>query len=94
LLFTTNDNSAKLTENILTPGGSIVASMRFVGDYADEYYFYNYDIRQSVTTIIDNSFELVQGYEYDEFGNQTVTGDTGFLNEVTFTGAIADSTGL
>jgi len=86
-----------------------MTSQRSVGDYADEYYFYNQaactsskhavfmtrvDIRQSVTNIIDNSFELVQGYEYDEFGNQTVTGDTGFLNDVTFTGAIADSTGL
>ena len=94
LLFTTDDDNDKLTENIVTPGGSVIASQRYEGEYANEFYFYNYDIRQSTTSILDNSFNLMQGYEYDEFGNQTVTGDTGFLNEVTFTGAISDSTGL
>ena len=52
------------------------------------------DIRQSVTAILDDNLQIMQGYEYDEFGNQTISGNSTFLNEVTFTGAIADSTGL
>jgi len=64
LLFTSDGDNAKISENILTPSGSIVASMRFEGDYADEYYFFNYDIRQSVTSIVDDSLTLMQGYEY------------------------------
>ena len=36
----------------------------------------------------------MQGYEYDEFGKKTTTGNQDFINEVTFTGAVSDSSGL
>lgn len=100
LLYTLDgDNNTKLTENILTPGGSIIASQRFTdnangGVDSDGYYFYNYDIRQSTTNIIGSDWELKQGYTYDEFGNTDTTTSSSFLNNVQFTGGIADSTGL
>lgn len=34
---------------------------------------------------------MVKSYGYDEFGNATEGGDSSFLNEVTFTGAVTDS---
>lgn len=101
VFYTTDGGGALTTENILDLGGQIVASKRFpnpdeVGSpYANKYFFYNYDIRGSVTNIVGPDGNLVTGYEYDEFGNQSRSGDTSFLNEVTFTGSISDtSTGL
>jgi len=92
-----------MTENILDPGGQIIASKRFDDDgdlatpyeYADQYFFYHYDMRGSVTNIVGPDGELITGYEYDEFGNRQQSGDTSFLNEVTFTSSVSDlSTGL
>ena len=88
------------TQNILDPAGSIVASKRFEGQaatgqdpYADDYFFYRYDVRGSVTTIVDGTGAVVKSYDYDEFGVTTSTGDT-FHNEITFTGSVADASGL
>ena len=82
------------------PSGTIVVSKRFEGQaatgqdpYADDYFFYRYDIRGSVTTIVDGTGAVVKRYDYDEFGVTTSTGDA-FHNEVTFTGSIADASGL
>ncbi len=83
-------------------GGNIVASLRFEDQdpgtpdpYADNYYFYNYDMRGSTTAIIQPNGSLIKGYSYDEFGQLEQTGASGFLNEVTYTGSVTDtSTGL
>ena len=100
LLFTTVNEYVLQTQNILDPAGSIVASKRFEGQaatgqdpYADDYFFYRYDIRGSVTNIVDGEGSIVKSYDYDEFGVTTSTGDT-FFNEVTFTGSVADASGL
>ena len=100
LLFTTVNEYVLQTQNILDPAGSIVASKRFEGQaatgqdpYADDYFFYRYDVRGSVTTIVDGTGAVVKSYDYDEFGVTTSTGDT-FHNEVTFTGSVADASGL
>ena len=77
-----------------------MASKRFEGQaeteqdpYADDYFFYRYDIRGSVTNIVDGTGAVVKSYDYDEFGVTTASGDT-FFNEVTFTGSVADASGL
>ena len=57
------------------------------------YYFYHYDIRGSVTTILKPNATLEQGYSYDEFGNSEAVSQTSLLtNEYSYTGAISDST--
>ena len=61
--------------------------------YADDYFFYRYDVRSSVTNIVDGTGAVVKSYDYDEFGVTTSTGDS-FFNEVTFTGSVADASGL
>ena len=80
--------------------GTIGAGQQFEGQaatgqdpYADDYFFYRYDIRGSVTTIVDGEGAVVKSYDYDEFGVTTSTGDA-FFNEVTFTGSVADASGL
>ena len=100
LLFTTVNEYVLQTQNILDPSGTIVASKRFEGQaetgqdpYAEDYFFYRYDVRGSVTNIVDGEGAVVKSYDYDEFGVTTSTGDT-FFNEVTFTGSIADASGL
>lgn len=99
ILFTTDVNNFLQTENILDPGGSIIASQRFDVDqnpntpdpYAGDYFFYNYDCRGSTTSVIAPNGTLTTGYAYDEFGNQTRVGAMDFLNDVTFTGSVSDT---
>ena len=97
-LFTANANNWLLTENVLDPGGQIVASARFYDDNPAEiegFYFYHYDMRGSTTAIVASAGTLKTGYTYDEFGNIEQTGSQTFLNDVTFTGSVTDkSTGL
>ena len=100
LLFTTVNEYVLQTQNILDPSGALIASKRFEGQaeagqdpYADDYFFYRYDVRGSVTNIVDGEGAVVKSYDYDEFGVTTSTGG-GFHNEVTFTGSVADASGL
>ncbi len=52
-------------------------------------------MRGSTSAILQPDGSLIKGYEYDEFGNLEQSGDAGFLNDVTFTGSVSDtSTGL
>ncbi|TYS76510.1 hypothetical protein FZD05_17975 [Rossellomorea aquimaris] len=41
-----------ITENVLNPDGEIVPSKRFDGNYENQYFFYHYDLRGSVTNIV------------------------------------------
>ena len=97
-MFTANANNWLLTENVLDPGGQIVASARFDDTNPGEiegFYFYHYDMRGSTTAIVAPNGSLKTGYSYDEFGNIEQTGSQTFLNDVTFTGSVTDkSTGL
>ncbi|SCJ79518.1 Cell wall-associated polypeptide CWBP200 [uncultured Clostridium sp.] len=98
LFFTTDANNLRDSENILSPGGSIVASRRQDSSDANKYYFYHTDIRGSVTNIVgtkENAIYLAQGYNYDNFGKEELKSESSFKNDVTFTGAVSDSmTGL
>ena len=95
VLYTTDDSNIIKTDNILDLGGNIVASWRDRELGSEDVYFYNYDIRGSVTNIVTTSGGTEKGYAYDEFGNAQVSGSTSFLNETGYTGSILDdSTGL
>ncbi len=96
ILFSTNEDIYGYeTENILTPGGQIVASQRFEDPYNNEFLFYNYDYLGSTTNLIDPNTGLsLENYTYDAFGNTVASGDA-VKNEIQFTGAVSDaSTGL
>ena len=102
LLFTTSQDLVMTSENVVNTGGQIIASKRFAvpgvevtDPFAGQYYFYQYDVRGSVTDILDKNAGLVKGYDYDEFGNTEEKGNESFLNDVTFTGSVSDaSSGL
>ncbi|WLR44459.1 HNH/ENDO VII family nuclease (plasmid) [Bacillus carboniphilus] len=95
ILYSTDKDNKKVTENILNPSGFIAASKRFDGIYKNNFFFYHYDIRGSVTNIIDSDAKRVKGYEYDDFGKPKEAGDKTFINDVKFTGSVHDaSTGL
>ena len=56
--------------NILSPNGNIVASQRFDGTYAGNYYFYDTDIRNSTMAILDENCVAKKYYKYDEYGKE------------------------
>jgi RHS repeat-associated protein len=88
LLFSCTDDSA---ENILTPNGNVIASRQYVSPYNGKYLWYNYDMRGSVTNLIDpDDGQSVKDYSYDEFGNVTESG-SGVNNELKYTGSVHDS---
>ena len=98
MLYSTNEKNVLETENILDPAGSVIASKRFLDPselgtekYANKYYIFNYDTRNSVTNVIAPNGTVVKGYDYDEFGNTEQKGEEDFLNDITFTSSVADT---
>ena len=103
VLYTTGIGDVMQTENVLDLAGTTIMSYRFLWDYQNQFetygnqwFTYRYDVRGSVTNIVNPAGEQVTGYKYNEFGVTVSTeGDDGFKNEHTFTNSIKDtSTGL
>jgi len=87
-LFTYDGNNAKLTENILSTNGQVIASQRYNGIFENNYYFYNQDIRGSVMSIVSSTFVPVKYYTYNEYGKIGVSGYSSIINSETYTGAV------
>ena len=107
LAFSTNSDANFVTdENILDPKGVIVAGKRQDNEYnADkpegQYWIYHNDVRGSVTNIIgtDASGALyrAESNAYDAFGKDDAENKeavSSIQNDVKFTGAVQDNTGL
>ena len=105
VLYTADADNNKISGNIPTPSGEIIATKDYANatnsdgsanSFANKYYFYHYDIRGSVTTLLKPDATFEQGYSYDEYGNTTVENSASlFHNEMSYTGAISDlTTGL
>ncbi len=59
------------------------------------YYLYNKDVQGSTTSILNESGTGEISYEYDDFGETEVNGNSVFRNEICYTGGIYDDvTGL
>ena len=94
LLYTTDGAGSKTSQNIIGPQENVIATIRYenTGQHA---YFYNKDIRTSVTNVINESGSGVVSYQYDDYGTTTKYGDEDFYNEVCYTSGVYDeSTGL
>lgn len=94
LLYTTDGNGNKTSRNIIGPQENVIATIRYenTGQHA---YFYNKDIRTSVTNVINESGSGVVSYKYDDYGTTTKYGDEDFYNEVCYTSGVYDElTGL
>ena len=107
LAFSTNSDANYITdENIIDPNGTIIAGKRQDNAYnADrpegQYWIYHYDARGSVTNIIGTDKNGVlyraENNVYDAFGKDdsgSTTPTTSIKNEVKFTGAVQDNSGL
>ena len=94
VLFVADASNNKTIENVHDPSGNILLSQRFElnsnGNFENGWYFFNTDIRGSITSILREDLSFATGYVYDEYGNQIKTGEKDFLNEATYTGAIYD----
>lgn len=84
------DELSVSSSNILTPGGSVAATMR-----NSSYHTYLKDIQGSTGSIVKEDGSLSVAYTYSEFGEtEEVTGSR-FDNEICYTGQVYDDeTGL
>ncbi len=94
VLYTKDADGNRSTMNLLGTSANVIATSRGTGD-AENWYLYNKDIRESTTSIIDAKGSAAATYQYDDFGNTTITNGADFDNEICYTGQIYDrSTGL
>ena len=68
LLYTTDASGNKTSQNVVEPQGNVITAMRY--DNRQYAYFYNKDIRTSVTNIVDESGAGIVSYRYDEVTEQ------------------------
>lgn len=99
VLYTTDDNGVKTSQNILGISDNTIATIRFKesanGNLEEKSYFYNKDIKSSTINVIDNAGKSVVSYKYDDYGSTSCYGQKDFYNEICYTGGIYDaSTGL
>lgn len=94
VLYTTDEVGRLTSYNYFGLSDNVMATTRYDGGKTS-YYVYNKDIHGSSSNLITSSGKSIKGYTYDDYGTATAYGDTGFYNEITYTGAIYDeSTGL
>jgi RHS repeat-associated protein len=89
LLYTTDEDGNKTSQNIIGPQENVIATIRYEDD-VQHAYFYNKDIRTSVTNVVDESGNGVVSYQYDDYGTTTKYGDIDFYNEVCYTSGVYD----
>lgn len=89
LLYTTDANGNKTSQNIIGPQENIIATIRYEED-GQAVYFYNKDIRTSVTNVVNDSGERVVSYKYDDYGTTTKYGEQDFYNEICYTSGVYD----
>ena len=91
----TEDGSGKGTSlNLHGTAGNIIATGRKAGS-GEGYYYYHKDPAGSITNLRDADGKSVVSYEYTDFGQTNIHGDTDFYNEICYNESIYDrSTGL
>ena len=90
VLYTLDGSGEKTSHNLLGLSGSVAASRRYEGEDGDPFFLYNKDIKGSTTSILKEDLSGAVSYVYDDFGVTEQKGDTGFYNEVCYTGGIYD----
>ncbi|WP_343337953.1 tRNA(Glu)-specific nuclease WapA [Terrisporobacter petrolearius] len=94
------ENVEKLTGvtslNLMGASGNAIATVRDISSAEGEkYYFYNKDMRESTTNLVNVEGKSKVSYEYTDFGETEINGDENFYNEICYTGGIYDNkTGL
>jgi RHS repeat-associated protein len=89
VLYTTNAAGGVTALNLNGLDENVIASARGTGA-AEVYDFYHKDVRESTTNVISPSGEGIVSYDYTDFGETTIRGETDFYNEICYTGGIYD----
>lgn len=90
VLATNDQNGNRKSFHILGTAGNVIASGRYAGNYAGQYSIYNKDGRGSTSSIVKADGTGIQTYQYTDFGETSVYGDTSFENEICYTGGVYD----
>ena len=94
VLYTTDESGNVTSHNIIGPQNNIIATIRCENEN-EHSYFYNKDIRTSVSNIIDESGQAIASYKYGDYGKTTKVGNLNFYNEICYTSGVYDElTGL
>ncbi|WP_434799126.1 toxin C-terminal domain-containing protein [Terrisporobacter vanillatitrophus] len=82
--------------NLMGNSENAIATVRDISSTEGEkYYFYNKDMRESTTNLVNVEGKSEVSYEYTDFGETEINGDENFYNEICYTGGIYDNkTGL
>lgn len=93
-LYYLSHKGNKTSQNIIGPQENVIATIRYEDD-GQHAYFYNKDIRTSVTNVADESGNGVVSYRYDDYGTTSRYGNEDFYNELCYTSGVYDElTGL
>ena len=94
VLYTKDADGSRSSMNLLGTSANVIATSRGTGN-SENWYLYTKDIRESTTSITGADGTAAATYEYDDFGNTTVTRGADLDNEICYTGQIYDrSSGL
>ena len=94
VLYTTDESGNVTCHNIIGPQNNIIATIRCENEN-EHSYFYNKDIRTSVSNIIDENGQAIASYKYGDYGKTTKVGNLNFYNEICYTSGVYDElTGL
>ena len=93
VLYTTDELGNRRAFNLYSPAGNIIAARQYCSssNHQGEYVTYLADIRGSITSIVDDNMNFIQGYRYTDYGITTRIG-SGVFNEFAYTQGIWDET--
>lgn len=94
LLYTTDENGVKTSQNIIGNQNNAFATVRYDSDKQSEY-FYSKDVQGSTTNLTDNTGACSNSYDYTDFGGTDERFESEVENEICYTGGVYDElTGL
>lgn len=94
LLYTTDENGVKTSQNIIGNQNNAFATIRYDGGKQSEY-FYSKDVQGSTTNLVDNAGMCSKSYNYTDFGETEERFESEVDNEICYTGGVYDDlTGL
>ena len=94
LLYTEDGAGNGTALNLSGISGNVIATAR-LEEGTEDYFYYHKDIAGSTTNLRSASGESIVSYQYSEFGETSIYGDTDFYNEICYNSGIYDkNTGL
>ncbi len=94
LLYTTDENGVKTSQNIIGNQNNAFATIRYDGNKQREH-FYSKDVQGSVTNLVDNTGICSKSYNYTDFGETEERVASEVDNEICYTGGVYNElTGL